>query len=417
LRNRYFACSENEINLISTFQKRFAENFSAALGIEYSYNFWGKSWGKPDYYIRLGDHWNILSDKNSPAYGYKIYFGTDSNDTYFVGKGWSTNTISIFGEANYEPVEEITMLLSARVDKDDFSDWLFSPRIAVIWEMNDANYLKLIAQRSLRMNTAEELLILDFENNDPHSEKLDNIELIFTRMETTNLLFNFSTFISWMDILSWNDPLRSTILSGKLSMWGIEFDGKYSISNIDLVFNHAFYKQIKWKLEPGIFESGISYSDYYKEYFGSVLSDTGNDLNNISKNTSKFAINWKLFNERIILHLDSRIYWDFTGAQDGMKMMKNAIPFCSDSNTVKGIIGLIEKYDTYGTDIRINGSIKVSPFYNFDITLYGMNLLDLTNNKRLRYDTGSKEEKYHYIMKNGLIVEPLTIGLKLSYQY
>jgi outer membrane receptor protein involved in Fe transport len=417
LRNRYFACSENEINLISIIQRKVTDNFSGALGLEYSYNWWAKSWFKPDNYIRLGDHWNILSDEKSPAYGWENYFGTDSLDTYFVGNGWNTNTISIFGEANYEPVKEVTLLLSGRLDKDSYSDLLFSPRFAAIWEFYEVNFLKFIAQRSLRMNTAEELLILDFENNKPRSERLDNIELIYTRMEKTNLIFNLSAFISWMDILSWNDPLRSTILSGKLNMWGIEFDTKYYTTNFDFIINHSFYKQISWKLEPGIYESGISYSDYYKEYFGAILTDTGNDLNNISRNTTKFAVNWKLFDNKLALHIDSRIYWDFKGAEDGMKMMKSAIPFCSDSVNVKGIIALIEKYDTYGPDARINGSLSYSITENLGFTIYGMNLINLTNNKRLRYDTGSKEEKYRYIMKNGLILEPLTIGMKFSYKY
>lgn len=417
LRNRYFACSENELNLISILQKEFSKGFSAALGIEYSFNYWRKSWFKPDYYIRLGDHWNILSDDKSPAYGFKDYFGTDSSDTYFIGNGWNTNTYSAFAEINYEPIDQITLLMSGRIDKDDYSDWLFSPRFAFIWNLYSENYIKLIIQRSLRMNTAEELLILNLEGHEPKSEKLDNIELIFTRLENTNLLFNLSAFITWMDILSWNDPLRSTILSGKLNMWGVEFDTKYSIKNVDFILNHAFYKQISWKLAPGIYESGISYSDYYKEYFGAILTDTGNDLNNISKNTTKLSFNWRLFSNILTFHLDSRIYWDFAGAKDGIIMMKAAIPYSTDSTIIRGIIGLIEQYDTYGLDAKINGSIRYNISNNLEISIYGMNLLNLTNNKRLRYDTGSKEEKYHYIMKNGLIIEPLTIGLKIGYTY
>ena len=417
LRNRYFAVAENELNLKSIYQKIFSEKFSAAFGIEYSFNYWRHSWSKPDYYIRLGDHWNVLSDENSPAYGFKDYFGTDSSDTYFVGGGWSTNTYSVFGEANWEPYENTTILLSGRIDKDDYSDWLISPRFAIIWKIREDDYLKLIAQRSLRMNTAEELLLLHLNGNSPKSEKMDNIELIFTKLIGTNLLYNFSTFISWMDILSWNDPLRSTILSGRLNLWGIEADVRYYETNFDITLNHAFYKQISWKLEPGIFESGISYSDYNKEYYGAVMVGTGNDLNNIPQHTTKFAINIKLFKQSLALHADARMYWNFPGAQDGMDMMKAIIPYSSDSTDIQGIINLIEKYDTYGPDFRVNASVNYTFWNTFSLTLYGMNLIDLTHNKRLRYDTGSKEEQYNYIMKNGLIVEPLTIGLSLKVVY
>ncbi len=423
LRNKYFEGSESELQLRMLLTKDFNVDFTYAVGFEYSYNYWGKSWFSEDGYFRFGDNWNILSDKNSPAYGYFDFFGTDSNDTYFVGNGWSTNTISFFAEANYKLNNDITLLLSGRLDKDDYSTLMFSPRIALIWGLQDYYYLKLIAQRSVRMNTAEELLIQHLKGVEPNTENLDNIELIITRLLNENFVANLSLFYSDVDILTWKDPIRSTILSGNLKLFGVEFESRYHNDFIDIIFNHSFIKQLSWKLEPGVFESGISYSDFYKELApaDSTLPfpkyvGVGNDLNNLSNHTTKLIMNFQIIDE-ILFHIDSRIYWNFEGSQDGLQMMRNSLPNALLSEEKQKVIELIEKYDTFGTDFRLNASIRFNPFESIYLTIFGMNLVDLTNNRRVKYDTGSKEDKFSYIMKTSMIVEPLTIGLNLTVNF
>jgi outer membrane receptor protein involved in Fe transport len=415
LRNRYFAVSESEALLRALVTKTYNDNLSIAAGFEYSYNFWGKSWFKEDGYFRLGDNWNILSDKNSPAYGWKDNFGTDTNDTYFVGNGWGTNTISIFGEANYVFNNHLTMILSGRLDKDDYSHLMFSPRLALIHGFDDCNYLKFIAQRSVRMNTAEELFIQHNKQKDPEDEKIYNLELIYTSLQNSNFVFNISSFISWLDILTWKDALRTTLLSGKLNLYGLELEGRYHNNFIDISLNHAYIKQISWKLEPGVNQSGISYSDYYTPISGSVFTSIGNDLNNWSNNTTKLIVNFRLIEEVLLLHFDSRLYWGFQGAKDGQEMLRRALPGSKDSLATSQILDLIAKYDTYGPDFRLNASIRFNPIKNLTLSINAMNILDVTNNRRLRYDTGSKEEKWNYYMKNSMIIEPFTIGVGLSY--
>ncbi|MCX6153562.1 MAG: TonB-dependent receptor [Candidatus Kapabacteria bacterium] len=421
LRNRYFACSETEILVRSLLTKNFTKDFAVAVGFEYSYNYWGKSWFKEDGYFRLGDNWNILSDKNSAAYGYRNYFGTDSNDTYFVGNGWGTNTVSLFGEANYKINNKLTFIGSARLDKDDYTNFMFSPRLAFIYGFDDFNYLKLIGQRSVRMNIAEELLILHSQNKKPDDEQLYNLELIFTRLESSNFIINVSSFVSWLDELTWKDDLRATILSGKLNLWGLEFESRYHNSYVDINFNHAYIKQISWHLEPGVNQSGMSYSDFYYPIPGNVLTGVGNDLNNLSNNTTKLIMNFNLIDNVLIFHFDSRLYWGFQGAKDGLQMLRNALPGSKDSINIVKMLSLIEKYDTYGADFRLNAAIRYSPIESLTFSLNAMNILDLTNNRRLRYDTGAKLEtpdlSVNFLMKNSLIIEPLTIGLSVRYKF
>lgn len=421
LRNRYYAVSESEIQLRMLLTKDYNSDLSLAIGYEYSYNFWGKSWFKEDGYIRLGDNWNILSDKNSPAYGWKNYFGTDSNDTYFVGDGWGTNTISIFGEVNYKVNNDLTLIASGRLDKDDYSDLMFSPRLALIYGFDDCNFLKLILQRSVRMNTAEELFIQHNKNKPLEDEHLENIELIFTKLQSSNFVLNISSFISWLDVLTWKDNLRTTLMSGKLNLWGIELESRYHNDYFDIIFNHAYIKQLSWHLEPGVNQSGISYSDYYTPIAGNVLTSIGNDLNNWSNNTTKLIMNFKIIDDVLLFHIDSRLYWGFQGAQDGQEMMRRALTGSKDSANTANILNIIAKYDAYGPDFRLNASIRFNPIKNLTISLNGMNLVDLTHNRRIKYDTGSKEQyqnlSLNYLIKSSMIVEPLSLGLGLTYNF
>lgn len=417
LRNKYYAVSETEVQLRSILNSELASNLFSAIGIEYTRNIWGKSWFKDDGYIRLGDSWNIISDANSPAYGYKDFFGTDSNDVFFVGKGWQTNTFSLFGELNYE-FNDFRFLTSARLDKDDYSDYLFSPRLAIIYSIDNKNKLKFITQRSVRMNTAEELLIQNRKNIKPSNEVMDNIELIYVSSINDNLLLNLSTYYNNAEILSWKDPLRSTILIGNLQKIGFEFDLIYRNEFLSLTLNHTYNKQLNWDLADNAYQSGISYSDYNTPINGSSFTGIGNDLNNWSNNVTKIITNIKLFDKNLNFHLNSRIFWNFQGAQDGLLMMKNAAQNSTDINTtnkVNEIISIIEKYDTYSTDIRINSSVSYQ-YNDFNFRIYAMNLINITNNKRLRYDTGSKEQQYNYYMKNSMFVEPTSFGISISYK-
>lgn len=67
--------------------------------------------------------------------------------------GWSTNTYSLSSEIKYQASEALQLIISARVDKNDLSDIMFSPRVAVLYEMSRKNSMTASWQRSLGMNT------------------------------------------------------------------------------------------------------------------------------------------------------------------------------------------------------------------------------------------------------------------------
>ena len=133
------------------------ERIKAAIGIEISYDMIRPAWGKDkDDGLRLSD--GIISGPSSQAYGTGYRQVTEANPTYFaVGDGWETWSHAFIGELNIELIPKTTALLSARLDKHSYTGLYVFARVALIQELREDEYLKLIAQRSVRMNTQEEL--------------------------------------------------------------------------------------------------------------------------------------------------------------------------------------------------------------------------------------------------------------------
>ncbi len=414
LRNKYNYFAESELNIRSILKNEYSSTLTMALGLEFSYNKWGAPWFEDETNFRMGDNGNIISGKNSLAYGYPGFFGTDTNSIYAVGSGWSTNTISAFTEINWDMFTNTTLLLSARVDKDSYSKTLFSPRIVLMYDLDKKNILKLIAQRSLRMNTAEELFIQNQNNLVSDPEKLDNLEFIYTGILSERLLLKTSIYYSNLDVISWYDLNRTTLPTGNLKIFGFEIEAKYNNHFLDIGINHSYAKQLNWTLRDSLQQNGISYSDYSYGLSGSTLSGVGNDLNNWSNNTTKLFLNIKLLNGDLIAHIDGRVFWGFQGAKDGIKMIENAISGNKDSVYFNTIINTINSNNLYSTDFRINASMTYSFNKNLLITAFFQNLFT-KNNYRYSYEAGNKRQEY--ILRTSVVNEPFTFGMRLSYSY
>ena len=87
--------------------------------------------------------------------------------------------------------------VSGRTDKNTHSDWLYSWRTVLIADIADGQTLKFIAQQSQRMATAAQLFALDKHNENPETETLTGLELIYSAFPDERLSFSISGF--------WND--------------------------------------------------------------------------------------------------------------------------------------------------------------------------------------------------------------------
>jgi outer membrane receptor protein involved in Fe transport len=408
-----------ESSLLGQFiaNKNFSEKLKFAGGTEISYNFWGPGWGKDRRFFRMGDNYDIISGKDSYVYGSKIpETGVPEGEGYFVGDGWSTVTYSFLFEMMWQPLEDLSILVSARSDKDTYTPWLFYPRVALIYEFSDNNIIKLVGQQSQRMNTASQLLIQHLSGNSTKPERLAGMEIIYSGAPNEHLLLNVSAFYNNLDVISWYNVGRTTRPTGNLKLYGLEFEGKVVYNGFDLSINQSYVKQLKWELADSVFYSGISFSDYFLELNNLKFESVGNDLNNWSNLVTKILCNYKLFDEKLVLHMDSRVYWKFEGEKDGLKSYENAMQKDHpDYQAMKDMLDIIKKIKMYDTELRLNFSAGWNINEHYKFSVHAMNILDFSGNKRYYYDSGIRKSTSYF--RHGFIEEPFTLALKLEIKY
>jgi outer membrane receptor protein involved in Fe transport len=380
-----------------------------ALGFEVSYNLIRPGWGKDkNNGLRISD--GIMSGPDSDAYGsgYNQYDGGDP-EYYGVGNGWETLAHAFIGELNYELTPKTTMILSGRMDKHSYTNYAFSPRLALIHELNKDEYLKFIMQRSIRMNTEEELYMTNVGRQENFPEKLDTVELIYSKKVNDRFSYQTSVFFSKLKAIAWNATAKSSIPAGTLELFGLEIEAKYKRDNFDLGVNHSIVKQLSWQLSNGIYSSGISYSDYYANtgVGGVVIKSYGNDLSNWANQSTKIFTNIKLLKDKATLHADMRAYWGFEGLEQGLEALDQA------GGNDATIEALREK-KVYGILAVANVSLTYHINKSADVAVFVQNFPVFGHNKRYSSSSGYTKE---YPDKTCWTEEPMVVGVKYKIQF
>jgi len=378
------------------------EKVRAGVGFELSYDTVGPAWGKDeDDGLRLAD--GIISGPSSDAYGTGYRQVDESSERYFpVGEGWESYSHAFLGELNYKLSPKTTTLWSARVDKQSYTDYMFSPRFAWIYELDKDEYLKFIAQRSVRMNTQEELYMNHElgEDNDP--EKLDTLELIYSGKLSDRLSFQTSTFYNQNDVIAWDWGQRRSASIGTLKTIGLEVETGYKKDNLDFGLNHSFVKQLDWDLDDVVSVSGISYSDYYRDTGGGVvIMSNGHELNNWPNSATKLYTNIGFLDGKLSLHADMKALWGFQGRKDGLDALEKA---GGDLSSISDI----RSKDAYDVEIAANLSLTYRINKSSKLTGFVQNIPILGDNKRYSYSSGFKKS---YPDKVSWIEEPTVFGI------
>lgn len=412
--------SENELLLKTLLNYEMNEKYKGAVGAEYTHDRYGPAWGSNAADFRMGE-----SGAFAPVVPTNIISGPDSNavgtgpnavsatapTTFFVGDGWSTDTYSALSEINLGFVSWFNVLLSGRLDKNSYSQTLYSPRAAVISDLDRLGIAKLVWQKSVRMGTAEQLLVSHLSGGTARSEKLNGVEFTYEPPPMGHFSLTSSVYYNTQDVMGWNG--QQTALLGNLRLWGAGVEGLYRVPRLTLGVNHAYVKQIKWSMSSDVTNSGISYADYNRAASGALLSDTGNNLNNIATNVTKLYANFKA-TKKMTLHGDTRIIWGYPGALDGLTMVQNAAQGTASQNAVNNSIAVVRSHNAYKLDWRLNASVNYDFTDRFSANVFCLNLLGANDNKRYSYDAGVTTLAPTRV---AFVEEPRVVGIKLGYKF
>nr|MDA3852824.1 TonB-dependent receptor [Bacteroidales bacterium] len=406
--------SENKINMRSLLSYTPVDKLKMALGAEYSYWFYGSEWGKAKNAFVMDFAPPVQFAVLDPSSGFYAQYHPGGIVTS-IDDPIDVHQISAFYEINYTPIAHTTLLFSGRVDKHNMAEVAFSPRMAIIQQLNKNNYLKLMGQQSVRLPNFRELYALDFASEPfPSPEKLNSIELIYSSILWQDCSLNLASYYQSVNQIGWTADQRSDVI-GKFNTAGFEAELSYKFNDFKLTLNYTFIKQLKWDPEYN-FTSYLS--NIGLDSLDIPLIDAGNNrINNFPQHQLQLVTSYKI-NPSIYLHFNARSAYQ-QGQADMLNMFKAVHDNYGTSATQQEINNI---YD----DVLDKGYAKpsftsnVSASYSFELahvnmqlSTWVMNVLAV-NHIRYVYQFWEEGNNRQYPRQVGFINEPRTYGISLK---
>ena len=371
-------------NLTSTGLKAWREdNIIAKIDAKYDYD--------DDNLFAFGSEYtyNWLGKSSQIGFDDFSYINRDLNNTE-----WNTQQLSFFGEYQRHFNSDLTMFAGMRVDKHSYLEWIYSPRISFVYNLNNEDVFKLSWNRSNRYSDEAELYLANLSNSTQNNiEEIDTVEFIYAKY-LSNLKIELSTFFNKHEVIAYNASLQKTEDLGKVYSYGGELQINYQIKKFLFNFSHSYTKLKEFTLsDPNTPIQNISAMPY----------GYGDDFANWNTNITKIRLNYN-FRKHLKWINSLRIFWGLQGGED---MANYNI---SLGNTAPDLYKL-PYYDAGHTS-----AFKESIYYNtsllWDINkktsigLYGYNLLGIFNQKY------NKRNFYQYTSQYREMAPSLAFGIK-----
>ncbi|MFA5157299.1 MAG: TonB-dependent receptor plug domain-containing protein [Candidatus Omnitrophota bacterium] len=397
--------AENKLEMKSTLNFDIFDKHNIALGGEYSYETYGPGWGQSAKDAVIFDGSVILCAPDAKYLDYTPFY----TNVYFTEKyGFSLYNYAFLAEANLKLTDNLSVLLSDRLDKNRFSRYLLSPRVAAIWDMGKFGTSRVTMQESIRMPTAVNLYLSGRAGNKADPEQLKSIELGYQK-NISNFDFSLTGFRNQLKAISWNSAEQKSEVSGKLRTWGLECEIAYKTEKNTIGLNYAYAKQINWEVGNVGSATAISTEDYFQTYSlpdGVILRSWGDNLLNWPNSMLKLFATSQL-NKKIKLLFDCQAFWDYAGEKEWMRMWENAAIGTASQQTILDNIQRLKDSGIYDVDFRANAALKYQFNDNLSMNIFVMNFLPIFNNYR-----------YQHMQQTVVAIkEPTVCGFRVDVKY
>ena len=348
--NRY---GENELLVRALLSWRPEGNHKAAFGLE---------WGG----LSFGDRVHMLGDDPPHPEGVRPVAGAQ------VGaQEWWVSMISALAEYQYQPGDAWTFWLGGRIDKHDYTESMFSPRVAMVWAPAEKNTYKLIYNRSVRRGDDADLRRAFNAGNQGDTETIDVVEFRYERQQTDRLWMGASFYHDRYNILSWDGAALTTKPLGELELMGAEFELSYLLFDTRLNFSQTFTEQLGFDLREGIARNNISSAPY----------GYGDDLASFAGEMTKLTLERDLSGQMSVSaavrghwgYAGGRAMADFNRDHPTTNRSSNGYPLTDGSNKA------------FKGNIYLNLGFEYQPTAKWTLRFDGYNLLGLVDedlNKR-----------------------------------
>lgn len=453
--------AESDITAQTLLNTSFLEKYQVALGAEYVYSKVGVGWFDEAQALKFGDAQNIVNGPDSwMGFGDTTkslpsgmvwnvpYSKAQSKAGVYVGDGIDAHTFSLMGEANLAFHDYATVLLSGRADKNSYSTWMISPRVALVSALTERNIVKVIWQQSMRMSTLEQMYLEDLQGNASDPEVLEGVEVIYTALPTDAVTVNLSGYRNNVETLAWSTLATKTELQGDMVIQGGEADVTWKSDRWTVGLNHSSSVLESFELRDGQTKSGVSYSDmefgikmttkrirtpavpasgttaarpavYWTDSV--TIPGYGSAINNWSEHITKAMVRYKA-TPNLTLQAASRFFWGFQGYQDQLEALKRARPAIDTGAVgdtifaryvkpqIDSLVSVVEAEDPFGPQLRFDVSAEWAMSDRVRLTGMVQNLLGTGENRRFDYISGLANAG----PRSAWVEEPRTFYIKLS---
>lgn len=219
---------------------------------------------------------------------------------------WEANTHSLMGEYQLQINDCWTGFAGIRTDKHSYTNWLVSPRAALVWTPNERDTLKGIWTMASR-RAGDGVLRNVFLDNAMFAEveEIKSAEMRYERRPCEHWLLAAGFFWQYLNQISYSPAAGREVLLGQFQSAGCELEATYRAEDTHFMFSHAYTQLLNGVLGDPTLIQGITAEPY----------GFGRDLAGWSPHITKLYLAHDL-NDCWTASGSLRVYWGFPGDED-----------------------------------------------------------------------------------------------------
>jgi iron complex outermembrane receptor protein len=311
-------------------------------------------------------------------------------------RNWETDTISFLAEHQWKISEQWTTIVSARTDKNTYSDWLFSPRGTLIFTPTKKDTFKAIAGQSVRRADDEDVWGQWWRTHTfAKPETLRTYELAYDRQLTEHLEMGVNGFYQDYDAIGWNPSQQEASSLGKFQIAGAEFVLSYRTNATRITLSEGYSTLVHASVPPGAPAAGQGIT--------SAPYGFGNELAAWSPWITKLTVIHDI-TRKVTVSTSVIYYAGFPGAQDYADYAATL------ASPPSGVPLSDPGFNTpYGPNLYWNVGLEYRPTEHLRFRVDGYNLAALMD---------QRISKRNYILRESeFSVQPAAVAISARYSF
>jgi outer membrane receptor for ferrienterochelin and colicins len=279
---------------------------------------------------------------------------------------WSSDTFSFLAEDRWDIAPKWDLFTDLRIDKNDQTDYMFSPRAALIYTPSPRDTFKLILSQAVKSDVAE---TIEFEREvsgaTDDTETLRAAELSYTRLFGNHISVGANAFFNDFSIIGWDDAVSRTRPVGNADVAGVELEADYQTKTFHLGLSHGISQLVAFRNSVG----GIEGQAISSEPYG-----FGHDLNQWSTHITKLHFTYQPI-PKLSFTGSLRVFWGWPGYK-AYTDYANSVGVDANGDPLEFLRD--PRYDPYDKiQARLNLGVTYDVNAHLSAGIHGYNLLGL----------------------------------------